>query len=419
MRLLRALKSSMRRDATRYKFSQSAKEDIAKLFESSTVRVLGGTDRCWGQHFDWSLTQHGIYGTSAGVQCLAMAGRSEDSPLMREADRVLCSLEDPAGQFQASNDHLNTYKLVFYVEGIEPTRPAITHQTLAAQRLVSAALSSGGWPDSRHATDDTPDATALATSSALWALRRFELFHGSDTCEAALRYVVSRHAGFALGKSLSGPTFMGYMLICLNSYARTLAADRVEGYAEARQALERRLTRWAKHRRRDDYFEQFRYDFVELPSTGASRDSDYIALMPDCLVALAFLEAPARLNAQRRRFVTHVLDALTDAVRDQSFRPRNVDRRSTVDHLWAQRVLHAFGRGDVRRAFGRKHRAQAAGNLSFWARVLPLFLFAGAATWVGLADSIKMSGALQAGIMTMGVLTGGLAVEMVAGRYLK
>lgn len=407
----------MRSHKTRVNEALAAREEIAKLFERSPVQRPGSNERCWGQHFDWSPSQYGIYGTSSGIQVLVIARRNPDMPLLREARAVMESMEDPQSRFQLQRDHLNVYKLAFYVEAVRPGESGITASTPATRRLISAALPSGGWPDYRHDPAEEPDATVLATAVSLYALRRFDAFHGTAECDKGLRFLVGRQNDYALDHSLRGPTVVGYALLALHSYNGLPVAQRIDGYAEAVDRAERELTRWTKRRARRELFDQFRYDFVERPTSSSTRDSDFIALMPDCIAGIAFMQRPTRLNASRRRHVVRVVDEIVRGVKANGFKPRNVDKRATVDHLWAQRVLGQFLDQSVMLAFKRRNRAKSASRVSFWSRTTLLLALAGAATW---ASSVLVHSAVGiAAMVTFAAVTGGLAVEMLADRLLK
>jgi hypothetical protein len=412
-----ALADLCRRTSKRSSMARTAQEDIARLFERTPVRAVGG-QRCWGQHFDWSQSQYGIYGTSSGIQTLAMAGRDFSSSLTREASAVIETIEDPDSRFQLQRDHLNSYKLAFCVEATLPTATAINHETFPSQRLIAAALPSGGWPDYRDDPAEEPDASELATAVSLWALRRFEIFHGMRECDYALRFLIARHSGYETDISLRGPTMLGYGLLAALAYADVPAARRMEGYQEVLARGEKVLTRWARRRRRRELFDQFRYDFIERPHDFGPRDSDFIALMPDCVAAMTFMQTPGRLNATRRRYLTRVIDGIVREVREQDFRPRNVDKRASIDHLWAQRVLTAFLSSGVQEAFRHRHRIRAASQLSFWSRVGMLVAVAAITAWAAVA--IPASAKPWVAVLdTFTVVFGGLAAEMLAVRFLK
>src|ERR1035438_2511524 len=100
------LRDRVRRSSTRSSMARATQEDIASLFERTPVRGIEGL-RCWGQHFDWSQSQYGIFGTSSGIQALVLAGRGPEASLLREASAVLNSIDDPNSHFQLQRDHLN------------------------------------------------------------------------------------------------------------------------------------------------------------------------------------------------------------------------------------------------------------------------------------------------------------------------
>jgi hypothetical protein len=411
------LRDFLRRSSTRSNMARVAQEDIATLFERTPVSGLEGL-RCWGQHFDWSQSQYGIYGTSSGLQALVMAGRDPGAALLREASTVLEAIEDPNGRFQIQRDHLNVYKLAFCAEAVLPAEGVIMEETFPGNRLMAAALPSGGWPDYRYNPAEEPDASELATAVSLWALRRFEICHGTRECEYALRFLIARLANEHTGASLRGPTLLGYDLLAALAYADVPAARRIDGYQETVRQAEKSLIRWARRRPLRELFDQFRYDFIERPSDAAPRDSDFMALMPDCIAPLAFMCAPNRLNAVRRRYIDRVIDGIVRRVRDQDFRPRNVDKRAAVDHLWAQRVLHEFLSTEVQEAFRHRHRIRMASRISFWFRVAMLLALAAATAWAAVTMPTAAR-AWMAVLDTLTVVFGGLAVEMLTVRYLK
>jgi hypothetical protein len=411
------LREVVRLHSSRLLAAKNAREEIAYLFERTPVQRLETNQRCWGQHFDWSPTQYGIYGTSAGIESLTIAGRSPDSPLLREAKAVIALIEEPTSRFQLQRDHLNVYKIAVCVEAADSHLPVLAGTPAAYARLVSGALPSGGWPDYRHEPDEEPDATLLATAISLYALRRYESFYASAECASGLRFLADRQYGHDLSGSLQTPTLVGLSLLGLHAYRDAPVTQRIATYKDSVIKAERALTRWVSRRPERELFDQFRYDFIERPSSLGGRDSDFIALMPDCIIALAFMQAPNRLNAPRRRHVNRVIDGITKKVEKHDFKPRNVDKRAAVDHLWGQRVLGRFLDEGVMAAFSRKHRAQSASRLSFVSRFVGFSALSVGAAWasVGLVNADLGDAAL----ITMATILGGFAVELFAGRYLK
>jgi hypothetical protein len=337
-KLLRRLRAAARAPARRARAASEARIKIVELFENS-IQDVGG-HRGWGQDLDSQVSQYGIYGTSAGVQVIVTKD-GENSGVVQDALNLLRTIEDPESLFRKKRDHLNTYKLIYCADATAPLQTSVASPSPPMDRLMTGALPGGLWGD--YVAGDglpVPLASELATALAVYALRRYDGFHGPD-CTAALKWLAetgSEHAWSAA--DLKTPTRYAITLLALEAYAGTDAAKAVDGFEDKVRCFRRALTRWSRRRPRAYLCEQYRHDFVE--SGPYKAQSDFMAFMPDCIAAFAFLEAPQHLNSRRRRHARRVIDKVSSEVLRARFHPRNVGTRSSLDHLWAHRLLALF-----------------------------------------------------------------------------
>src|SRR6185503_335385 len=146
--------------------AHEARAKIRRLFEEDMRNRRGG-EPGWGQFLDGPKDPRGSYGTSAGVQVLAMDGYPTEGPGLGEALSYLSSLQISENP-ETRADLLVTYKLAAFAEAADPSAPSVRDPCLPMDRLVSNCIPVGGWPES-SGEDWTPN--FLATAVALLALR--------------------------------------------------------------------------------------------------------------------------------------------------------------------------------------------------------------------------------------------------------
>ncbi|MFL5963885.1 MAG: hypothetical protein ACJ757_13440 [Gaiellaceae bacterium] len=321
--------------------AKAAEREVVQLFETAVIAAPGGR-RAWGQVFDSPGGQYGIFGTSAGVQVLAPS-YGETHTLVSNATALLDLLDDAGSVFRKKKDHLNTYKLIARVEATSPTAAVVPSIVPATSALVAAALPGGGWGDYAGQTGNPdPNPTEVATSLALYSLRRFTSFRGSPQCTAALEWLSERILSRRSWEptDLEVPTLFAVALLAMQPYTDAEAGKIVNGLKPAIIKCRQSISRWSRYRPPEFVCEQFRHDFIE--EGPYKRGGDFVALIPDCVASLALLESPEQLTYRTRTYVRKVVYRVSRDIVGSRFRPRNVRRRAALDHLWAQRVLRAY-----------------------------------------------------------------------------
>jgi len=307
------------------KTAHEARADIRRLFEEDTRNRRGG-EPGWGQFLDGPKDPRGSYGTSAGVQVLAMDGYPIEGPGLGEALSYLSNLptrEDP----ETRADLLVTYKLSSLAEATEPASSLINDPCPVMDELVRRCAPIGGWAES-SGEDWTPQ--FLATAVALHALRRYPRFGRSESCVRSLK-VLSKLVIDEESRLRPSEIALGAIVLTHPWPSR----GEVPEVETATKRCKNRLDIWTRARRE----ESLGYpDMFIFRSRG---DNRYLILLPDCLTALALLQlAPANCL---RGFVPKAVTFFAKTVRaGAGFRSPITARVSTVDHLWLARLFRAY-----------------------------------------------------------------------------
>jgi hypothetical protein len=398
----------------RTRLAEGARRANADEFIRNPVRDGRGRT-AWGQFFDWSQTQYGVLGTSAGVEVVVSIGYR--GPMLSEALDVLGELHVPGSEFQRRRDHLNTFKLAAHADAIAAGRLRVEPPCEAMDALRDAALASCAWADHRADAEHVdPVPTVLATSVALRSLRRYTAYEGTEDCRAALAWLCDALLHYPRDAlPLARGTTLAAGLLALSAYRGTTSAGAVGSLLQATEHCERELTQWTGRRRRRELCEQLRHDFVAGPD---DRDSDFIALMPDVLAALAFAQTPSRLTFRRKRHLHRVIDKTAEDIRTRRVIARNVDKRALVDHLWVQRLLSLFVSAEVQRAVRERNLVGwRVGPLAFWFCQCVLMAVVGIAAWgVTQTSDARLDAVLSVVMAVIGGVCGNAIYQRVSRR---
>lgn len=298
---------------------------VGDKFAHRVVPVAGGRV-AWGQYLDdhhHSDAQWGIYGTSAGIQVLALGSHHLLAQAVAmpddldNADTIYDSKRE-RGQFD------NLIKLVFIAEGINPEAATVADAPPPAViETIFARRKAGNFWSTRPEAHPSKDVD-FPTSVVLLALARYDAAIGDERYRAARRWLAERVLNDRLLKT---PTNLALAGLALKGRPGTaINDDRVSDAIETcRSELLERI--------RDQPIVLDRPIFYGF-SMGES--NDYLFLHPEILTALFFLRAD---TVDARGYVLRVTRRLLDNIeREKAFMGQS-EMISSVDQLWAARLL--------------------------------------------------------------------------------
>lgn len=408
-RLRELVSSFIYRGARLDQLVHAADAELVALFERSAQSTRYG--RAWGQVFDWQGVQYGVLGTSAGVQVLEPSVGNAHG-LIADARKLLAQLNQPASEFQRKKDHLNTYKLIAWADAAEGQGFDVAPGDPAMEKLIGAVLPGGGWGDyAGQAGNPDPTPTVTATALGLYALRHYKPFRTQDSCVSSLRWISDAVSGVRGWRpsELQQPTILALGLLALESYLDTDVSKQVPQYPAAVKHARHVLTHWIRYRPAEFICEQFRHDFLEAGPY--KRIGDFMAFMPDCAVALAFLEGPGLKGARRRVYARRVVRVVSRELLAHRFHPRNASQRATVDHLWAARVLRAYLAASSAGHL-RSRRVKALRAVWFWLILLAATLAAAGCTYL----AFKFDGGLREALFVVAAIAAASVPVLLAER---
>jgi hypothetical protein len=312
---------------------------IRDLFINNVIDV-GAEKRAWGQFFNESKAekQYGIYGTSAGVQVLSMAGYAPNHAFIAGASRLLkAALEDQTDSnlFYRKKDIALVYKLAYIAEAVAVEQEIINVDCPPMDELMKRVLPAQGWGEFYYSEDNKDiEPKVISTVVALLALRRYRKFRASEICEKSLAWLCRR---------LHEIHKMATYELALASLALIEYSDqrgRVNGYDRAVDFCKQGLFEWAASRK-EIYLGKVEFHHYASNLEGGPGGGKYMHFLPHCLVALALLkwDSPKRT----RRYVLRVVNFFVQQIlENKGFSPDSRRQVSTKDHLWIYRLLKGF-----------------------------------------------------------------------------
>jgi hypothetical protein len=375
--------------------SQQARRQIATLFRNAIVHPNNDEGlAAWGQYLNMPAEgrppQHGIYGTTAGIQVLAAHDTQGFGSLLAQAAQILPDLEGEETEaaqrvqdyFEAKGDLRTVYKMAAVAEAISPERDAITGPHPLVTALKDLLLHDGGWGDYFTEDDPTNYSNTIATATALTALARYQAFRETQECRRALDWLCRN-----TDTSLANSSELALILLALTAFRDDerdppVRKDVRDGCVEQ---LRTRMGRFTSDEiRRDIDFHEY---LIPLPSgtgpvTKAPYSFHYMFYLPHCLVALALIRQPPS-ELSHGGYILTVIETIVQDIRSGGyFAAARRTRISSVDHLWIYRLLKAFesmGTEDLveetllgrlrQRFFGRRILALFVGFFALWSLV--------------------------------------------------
>jgi hypothetical protein len=313
-------------------------------FETTSVDVPGD-GIAWGQYLDeehFSPDQWGFYGTTAALQTLALSARRRNVDPYGESTiaRAISLPETRTTQDEiftekrAKGDFDSVVKLTFIADALKldaADSVALAETPALVRELMDMAVS-GRWWSTRPQDDparfnrdrDFPTAFVVAV------LRRYEVFRRDPLWRASRNWLASRVLDDSSFREQT--TLLALTGLALRPFGQV--RDESARVNEALDACEARLLAWI----RDQHAIVLTRPVFNGFSLGPR--NDYVFLHPELLVALFLIERDS--NPHARRFVLDVLDALTRAIMRRDAFMGQDGIISSVDQLWAGRLLFRF-----------------------------------------------------------------------------
>jgi hypothetical protein len=339
--------------------ANQARNTIVERFLDAKSSPLGHADLvAWGQYLD--LQQHrlsnqfGIYGTSAGIQVLALHDARLHQNLWKLALRILPvdrndvdvadrHAHDVRNYFINKNDLDVPYKVSALVDAIQPEATRVPGSRYhAVELLLYLRLRGGGWPDFRAAGLEQYNAPKVhATACALLALARFPDVQATDDWREAVGWLARN-----LTPELNSIATLSICLLALAGPASTAPAG-----SESAQLYEtclRAVVEWSKRAWPNDVLRTLEATEYLVPGHHnrtplADHEFTFLLYSPHCLATLALMRCGAELSADLRRHVTDVVRIVAETIcQKRAFIAAGRTLVSSVEHLWIYRLLHEF-----------------------------------------------------------------------------
>ena len=315
---------------------------IRELFLNHVVTV-DATHKAWGQFIDEETNnQYGIYGTSAGIQVLTMAGYAPEHEIVAKASRILneAFIDDAAGsKFQRKRDPALLYKIAAISEAACSGTLEVKEFCYPMDELANRILPNQGWGEFFYSDEDKDThPRVLSTACALLALRRYNQFRGRDSCKHALGWLCIR-----LPQNGKLPIHsIALSTLALVEYRTPGVA--IKEYDLALDYCKKRLLSWARSRKRIQFGSTEDHHYPS--SSNGERGNRFLSFVPDCLAALALLKlgSPNRT----RRYVLRIVDFFVGEILNKGgFAAESLKRKSSLNHLWIYRLFEELRTSSV------------------------------------------------------------------------
>lgn len=336
--------------------SLTALTKIIEAFERRTVRV--GDRVAWGQYLDeahFSESQWGFYGTSSGLQTVAIGARraakdarsgrpSEDAVITRVIDLPddSSTVDDLYDEKVQKGDLRNVVKLAAIAEALfldaGDNVPRDTTPPLVKE-LMGKAVNRQYWSTrvdekERHKERD------FATAIVILALKRYQHFRDDELAERAQTWLARRILDD--GSFREQTTLLALAALALLPHDIPSETSGISDVDQALDRCRRELLRWIADQ------QAIVLNRPVFNGFSIGKRNDYVFLHPEILAAIFLIR---RQGAKRsrggiaergRRFVLDVVSqVVANAIERDGFMGQN-GMVSTVDQLWAGRLIVAF-----------------------------------------------------------------------------
>lgn len=331
---------------------------LAEHFRDSMQRVDGAP---WGQYLDYlpetARPQHGIFGTAAALQVLAVANALEYEPQINnglESLPLLTPLPDSGvsigyrSHYESKGDLRATHKVAALVD-VASTLSCCTEcaagQTLDSETATRALLDlrqRTGWPDHSGA----PNTSLHATVVALYSLSALPYSPDiAKALEATLKVLRSKEFNdWAIATA-------SILVLGLRQFGQHEAyGESIERASDLLADAERVISHWAKTAEPRNVKRTLEATEFASPKESTADQAPgngewgFLLYMPHIVAALAILASRDLYSkGSSRRFVIAVTKIVAKDVNERgSFVTGGRELVSTVEQLWSFRLLHRF-----------------------------------------------------------------------------
>lgn len=311
--------------------ANEAKRKIGELFTGALITI--DREGCgWGQFLDERRTndQHGIYGTSSGVQVLTLLGYPETNEIMVGASKVLQRAREQDSRFFRKGDLSVIYKICHLADAAHPGYEETDDDVM--EEIVDKMLPGQGWGEYFSTADRDPEPKVISTALALLSLRRYRPFRSDPKCRQAVQWLCSN-----IGDNPPQRLWeLGISVLALCEY-RDVGVH-ITNFRSTLETCEERLIQLTRVRKKTQIGLSEAHNYSV--SWGGCRVNRYLWFLPDCIAALAFLRLDCPLRA--RSYLLRVVDYFASKVVENGFAGAVSGRLSSVDHLWIFRLLNEF-----------------------------------------------------------------------------
>jgi hypothetical protein len=338
---------------------RDARNIIAEMFVSTIARPNGaGSLVAWGQYLDLRRRnlsqQYGIYGTSSGLQVLAMHDPTVYRTIIEAAAGTLplvaANVSDvarPIHQYFLDKGDLNVvYKVAALADAVRPDLDDVPDPHDVVRALLDLRTQGGGWGYFRRPElDEFQSPNVHATSTALLALGRFSIFRASPDRTEALTWL-------ARNVNTSSLSISTLSMILLALELLSDVESEPPDIAGLRRNCRSVVTNWARRSAAEDTKRTIEATEYLIPKPRADTPLDnyehefvFMVYLPHCLAALALMKVGNIRDRHVRRYIVSVVRIVADHICSaRSFVAAGRNLESSVEHLWIYRLLREFER---------------------------------------------------------------------------
>lgn len=314
----------LKREAT------NAQLKIVQMVFDSAIKI-NDDYYAWGQFLNREKIddQYGIYGTSAAIKILTLAGYKSDNEFVSKACTLINDYSnDPNSRFNRKDDFSVTYKLAYLLNACKTCTdlPICKLYSTLIMNSLNSILEGKGWGYFHDTKSGTKDSRPRITATAMimLSLEDHKEFINSDICKSIINWLFD---------SIQSSTDLKIYDISLCTlvfidYSRLIVYENSEKIINDCCA---RLKEISKTRNVDAFYYTENHHFHFMLDN--ERTNKYLFFLPDCLIAETFLRNSPDFGD--KKFILKVAKFYTKEINENNgFSPRDTGYLSTIDHLW-------------------------------------------------------------------------------------
>ena len=323
------------------KLQKRCKQACNKLVEllHNASLDINRVGKAWGQFLDYpqSNRQHGVYGTACAVKTLTILGEPVTSDFVKKGRRwLMYSFETDSSIANKKKDYALIYKYCFFLEALEPGANEVSNKVENLfQELLRRRLGGTGWGEHYFSDEHRSDqAKIIPTVVAIYVLRRYVPFIGSEACKEPLEWLEKQMLD---GNARISPLEIAMLVLILDAYSKKHHELKTKA-GSAGKLLERKIKETGRIKSLGDWYP---HHFSIFDPDSGRWSNNYIYFPTDAIVALALIR-----NGQfwqNKRFITKVMQwYLENIEKNGGFLQPQLRRIATVDHYWLAQTMQEF-----------------------------------------------------------------------------